>query len=208
MNVPKSEPVWAGRTDGSVWICRAGAAGIPLMFWAPPGAAPAPLIDPAILAQRALDQMQLASPNIHTAPQPPDMTYVGLETWLWMDQQQWAPMELTVSAGPTSVTVKAAPVRATWDLTAGRTTCNSAGRAWEKGMSSSEQTDCSYTFTKTSDGQANDAFPISSTLTYQVDWTCSGGCLTDGGTLGEVDGLPGQAALRVSERQSVVIGGN
>ena len=88
------------------------------------------------------------------------------------------------------------------------TSAVSPGRAWVNGMSSAEQTDCSYTWEQTSDGQPADAFPISSTLTYQVDWVCTGACLTGAGTLGEVDGLPGGAAIRVSERQSVVIGGN
>jgi len=44
-------------------------------------------------------------------------------------------------------------------------------------------------------------------LIYQVDWTCAGGCLGDNGTLGEVPGVPGAAAIRVGERQSVVVRG-
>ena len=203
-------PEWGGDdpSEGSLWLCNNPLDGDPLIFFVPNGEAPVVLIDPSILAQRALDQMQLATPDVQTAPQPPDMTYVGLETWLWMGPGQWDTLELTVTAGATSVTVTAAPARATWDLATGSTTCTSPGRAWVDGMSSAAQTDCSYTWLQTSDGQPEDAFPISSTLTYQVDWTCSGACLTSSGTLGEVDGLPGGAAIRVGERQSVVIGGS
>ena len=165
------------------------------------------LVDPAVLAQRALDQLQLAQPSIHMAPQPPLQTYVGLETWLWMDPAQWEPLDLTVTAGPTAVTVTARPARAVWDLTEGTTTCPSAGRAWVNGRGDEEQTDCSFSFTQISDGETNGAFPVTSTLIYQVDWTCVGGCLEDGGTLGEVLGLPGAAAIRVGERQSVVVRG-
>ncbi len=206
-------PEGEGPDTGSLYECRFQGNGAPfadaaLIFFVAQGAVPVVLIDPAVLAQRALDQMKLATPTIHTAPQPPDMTYVGLETWLWMDEGQWEPLELTVTAGATAVTVTAAPARASWDLTTGSTTCTSPGRVWVDGMSSSAETDCSYTWSQTSDGQSEDAFPVSSMLTYQVDWTCSGACLTDAGTLGEVDGLPGGAAIRVGERQSVVIGGN
>ena len=207
---PKDDPVWGGHTDGSVWTC-AGAGpdgnGNGYSFWVAPGAAAAApvLVDPVVLAQRALDQLQLARPSIHMAPQPPLQTYVGLETWLWMDPAQWEALGLTVTAGPTAVTVTAEPVRAVWDLTEGSTTCGSAGRAWVEGMGDEEQTDCSYTFTQISDGETNDAFPVTSTLIYQVVWTCAGGCLDDAGTLGEVPGLPGAAAIRVGERQSVVV---
>ena len=204
---PAGHPYWKGHTDGSLWACWGIGPNmdpsVGPVFWLAEGGTP--VIDPAVLAQRALDQMPLATPNIHMAPQPPLMTYVGLETWLWMDPGQWDPLTMTVSAGATSVTVVAEPVSAEWDLTAGSTTCTSAGRPWVQGMSSSEQTDCSYTFDQVSDGQADGEFAVSSTLTYQVDWTCSGVCLTGNGTLGEVDGLPGAAAIRVGERQSVVV---
>ena len=189
---PAGNAAWEGHdpSEGSVYTCDVtacylvGCAG-----WFVPGNATPP--NPADLARSALDRMRLATPNIHMAPQPPLMTYVGLETWLWMDPGQWDPLSLTVTAGATSVTVVAEPVRAAWDLTAGSTTCTSAGRAWVNGMSSSEQTDCSYTFDQVSDGQPDGEFAVTSTLTYQVDWTCSGACLTGNGTLGEVDGLPG-----------------
>lgn len=203
---PAGNPAWEGHdpSEGSVYTCDVtacflvGCAG----FFVPGNATPP---NPADLARSALDRMRLASPNIHMAPQPPLMTYVGLETWLWMDPGQWDPLSLTVTAGATSVTVVAEPVAAGWDLTAGSTTCSSAGRPWVKGMSASEQTDCSYTFDQVSDRQPEGKFPVTSTLTYQVDWTCSGVCLTASGTLGRVDGLPGDAAIRVGERQSVVI---
>ena len=207
-NPDPGAPEWAGHdpSEGSAWLCNDPLDMDPLYFFVPNGGGPAPtLVDPAVLAQGALDRMQLVTPDIRMAPQPPLMSYVGLETWLWMDPGQWDALDVTVTAGATSVTVTAAPVRATWDLTAGSTTCTSAGRAWVKGMNEYEQTGCSYTFDEVSDGQPDDAFPVSATLTYQVDWTCSGACMTPSGTLGEVDGVPGNAAIRVGERQSVVI---
>lgn len=203
---PPEHPAWEGRTDGSIWICNGfGPDGIPgsgQTFWAP--APPVALPDPAVLAQQALDQMQLATPEVNLAPAPPLMTYVGLETWLWMPEGQWSTLTNSVTAGATTVTVTAEPVRATWDLETGTTTCGSAGRAWVAGMGDSARTDCSFTFDRVSDA---DGFAVSAVLTYQADWTCAGACLAGGGTLDEVDGLPGAAAIRVGERQSVVTGG-
>lgn len=203
-----ANPSWWGNTDpktpGSWYFCGPdGCVGPPCIFFIP-GAQP--LIDPRILARRALDQMQLAKPAIHMAPQPPLMTYVGLDTWLWMDPGQMDQLKLTVSAGPTSVTVTADAVQADWDFgKAGSTTCTSAGRAWVKGMTNSERTDCSHTFDQVSDFEPQGVFPVTSTITYQVDWVCNGACLMANGTLGAVPGPTSQDAIRVGERQSVVV---
>lgn len=203
------DPVWQGHADGSLWACMgvgptmAPAAGA--TFYIPGPGPAAPPVDPAVLAQQALDRMPLAKPTIHMAPQPPLMTYVGLETWLWMDLGGWDELRGGAKAGATSVTVVAKPVHVAWDLTAGTATCTSAGRPWVKGMSSSEKTDCSYTFAKVSDSESGGAFPVTATITYQVDWTCAGTCTTKNGSLGEVDGPSSQSAIRVGERQSVVV---
>lgn len=210
VEVPAGSPIWQGNDpgEGSVWSCTNTPFTAGFFFFVANGAGPAPVLpDPGELAQRALDQMVLTSPDVRTAPASPDMSYVGLETWLWMPDPQWNPLSLTVTAGSTSVTATARPTTATWDLTAGVTTCTSAGRAWIPGMSDAESTDCSFTFDVVSDGQPADAFPVTAVLTYDVDWTCSGACTSGAGSLGEVDGPVGVGALRVGERQSVVVGG-
>jgi hypothetical protein len=198
---------WQGHTDGSLWMCNGYGpdmtpVGSPNFLWLPTGAAP---VDPAVLARQALNRMPLAAPQIHMAPQPPLMTYVGLETWLWMDGGQWSTLTGGASAGGISVSVVARPVKVTWDLTAGSTSCTSAGRPWLRGMSSSAQTDCSYTFQKVSDFQPGDEFPVTATIKYLVDWTCAGACSTGSGSLGQVDGPTSSSAIRVGERQSVVV---
>ena len=128
-----------------------------------------------------------------------------MPTWLWIEARQWTDLSLTVTAGATSVTVFAHPVRLTWDLTEGSTSCKSAGRPWMPGMSAQESTDCSFTFDAVSAAQPDGQFPVTATLTYQVDWTCTGACLAGAGSLGEIDGLAGRGAVRVGERQSVVV---
>lgn len=206
---PAGDSRWGGQdpAEGNVWRCTRPGVAIPwLYFFVANGTTPA-LVDPGELAQSALDSMTLEVPEVHTAPTPPDMTYVNLDTWLWMGESQFRSLRLTVSAGGTSVTVTAVPVSATWAVGDGNTVvCESAGRPWVRGMTDAAKTDCSYTYEKVSDFEPHGKFRITSTLTYQVDWACSGSCLAGAGTLGLVDGLPGTGALRVGERQSVVVG--
>jgi hypothetical protein len=202
---PADSQYWEGHapSEGNVWTCDRSVA-IPGNTWFVPGAeAPA---DPGQLAKSVVESMPLVKPAVHLAPKPPLMTYVGLATWLWMDQNQWHKVTGSATAGPTTVTVVAEPIRVTWDLGDGIETCTSAGREWQKGMSSEEHTDCSFVFQRVSDFEPGGSFKVTAVISYAVNWTCSGTCLAAAGTLGEVPGFPSDAVpIRVGERQSVVI---
>ena len=203
-------PAWQGHSpdEGEVWVCSIYPGPVTGGYWffVANGDVPA-LVDPGDMAANAVGQLPLAIPVVHLAPGPPHMTYVGLDTWLWMDPGQWKDLSLTVTAGGTSVTVVAHPLQVTWDLTEGSVVCESAGRMWDANMTSRDRTDCSYRFKGVSDHRQGGAFDVTATLTYAVSWTCSGACMVQSGSLGEVDGLPGRSAIRVGERQSVVVGG-
>lgn len=74
------------------------------------------------------------------------------------------------------------------------------------GMSSEEQTDCSYAFQHVSDFEPDGVFKVTAVISYSVNWTCAGTCLSAAGTLGEVPGFTSDATtIQVGERQSVVI---
>jgi hypothetical protein len=201
--------VWGGNdpTKGKMWYCTnyqgPGTGGY--WFYVPDGSTPA-LVDPGEVAQNALDEMPLQQPEVHLAPAPPLKTYVSLATWLWMTPGQYRRIAMTVTAGSTSVRVQAVPVRVEWEMGDGFTeTCHSAGRPWVRGMPEAVQTTCSHTYETTSESEPGGKFDIAATIFYQVDWTCTGACLSTAGTLGEVPGLPGTSAIAVAERQSVVI---
>lgn len=212
---PQAEnPLWGSHKpdEGSIWTCgryHTGGGPLPGMdtFFVADGQEPAQVpVDPRTLADRAFDQMTLETAQVHTAPTPPDMTYVGLETWLWTGQNQYASMSMTVSAGPTSVTVTAEPTEVVWTMGDGEVVaCGSAGRPWVKTMGDDATTDCSHTYTRTSHNEPGGAFAVTARLDYQVDWTCSGLCIIDSGTLGEIEAPTSNATLRVGERQSVVV---
>lgn len=207
---PADDPVWGGNdpSAGKMWYCTnyQGPATNGWWFYVPDGSSPA-LIDPAEVARNALEQMPLEQPVVHLAPAPPLKTYVSLLTWLWMSPGQYRPIAMTVTAGDTSVRVQARPVRAEWDTGDGSTeTCHSAGRPWVHGMPETVRTSCSHTYQAVSTFEPGGKFDIAATIVYQVDWTCTGSCLSTAGTLGEVPGLPGIASIAVAERQSVVVG--
>lgn len=205
---PSGSDMWDGHdpNDGRIYACVIpGVPGTPDIVFVPNGAAAPP--DPAVLARRALGRMNLTVPRVRMAPAPPAMTYVSLETWLWMPSSQWATLRKSVTAGGTTVTVTAEPRRAAWDMGAGSTTCYDPGRAWlVDQMPDGASTSCRYKYDRVSDFQPDKKFTVSATITFRATWTCSGNCLADEGTLGEVDGLPGMSSVRVGERQSVNVG--
>lgn len=202
---PAGDPMWEGHdpSEGAVWGCDRTVS-IPENTWFVPGGEAPP--DPGEMAETIVKSMPLVKPTVHMAPQPPLMTYVGLPTWLWMGENQWSNVTASATIGSTTVTVVAEPIRVTWDLGDGMETCTSAGRKWQKGMSSDEQTDCSYAFRHVSDFEPDGVFKVTAVISYAVNWTCSGTCLSTAGTLGEVPGFTSDATtIQVGERQSVVI---
>jgi hypothetical protein len=209
-DAPPGAPAWQGHTDGSLWQCtRCETAGTSTtcnvqIIWTAPGEEPGPPT-PEQLATTALDQLPLAQAEVHTAPAPPAATYVGVEDWLWVPEDQWRTLTKSVNAGATTVTVTAAPSQIVWDLGPASITCYGPGKPWEQGMSDAATTTCGYTYETSSVDQPDGSFAISATIRYQVTWTCAGACSTAGGDLGLVDAPAGTSTLRVLQRQTVVV---
>lgn len=202
---PADSAYWEGNdpSEGNVWTCDRSVA-IPGNTWFVPGGETPP--DPGQMARTITEAMPLVKPTVHLAPKPPLMTYVGLATWLWVGENQWRDVTGSATAGATTVSVVAEPTRVTWDLGDGTVVCASAGRMWERGMSSDERTDCAYAFQHVSDFQPDGVFDVTAVISYAVSWTCTGTCLAADGTLGEVAGFTSDpVSIRVSERQSVVV---
>jgi hypothetical protein len=99
----KNDPVWEGHTDGAIYACevapevRSGSiiAGYQIPFWAAtPPALPPP--DPRVLAQQAMDSMNLKAINIGIVPEdrPGSIGIIGLPSWMWVE----APAENTDGA--------------------------------------------------------------------------------------------------------------
>lgn len=209
-DAPPGAPAWQGHSDGSLWQCTSCKSGSSAstcnvqIIWTAPGQEPgAPT--PEQLASTALGLMPLARADVHTAPESPEVTYIGVENWLWIPDSQWRTLSKSVSAGATTVTVIAAPSQVVWNLGPTSITCYDPGKPWEQGMSDTATTTCGYTYKTSSAGQSDGRFAISATIRYQVTWTCSGACPTTGGDLGLVDAPAGTSTLRVLQRQTVAV---
>ncbi|WP_341925128.1 hypothetical protein [Nocardioides psychrotolerans] len=205
--VPQPEAgslLWKGHdpSEGSVWSCDRTVA-IPENTWFVPNGVD-PLIDPGVLAQDALGRMKLRKARANIAPKPGFHTYVGIDNWLWLPASQWHNITETVTAGPTSVTVTAEPIRVEWDMGADVKSCYDAGRAWKAGMTDAALTSCSFAY-KSIEDPTGDKFTVSAHLVYGVTWDCDGACLSPQGDLGEVAALAGIATtIEVRQRQTVV----
>lgn len=207
---PSTDPIWDGHSpeDGRIFlkICPGYIGSLPLVF-IPNGEDPEP-IDPSVLARSVLDTLDLATAQVQLAPRPPKRTYVGLDTWMWIPSTQWTSIAKSVTAGSTTVSVTARPVRVDWDMGTGRTVCDGPGHAWREGvMGSGAESPCVYRYTRVSDFEPTGRFPVTAQITYTVTWMCTGNCTVSDGSLGEVQGLAGRSAVEVGERQSVVVNG-
>ena len=209
-DAPPSSPAWQGHTGGSLSQCTSCASSGTAttcdvqIIWAAPGRAPRPP-SPEELASTALGLMHLAKADIHTAPEAPAATYIGVEIWLWIPDTQWATLHRSVTAGATTVTVMAGPSETVWDLGPTAITCYGPGKPWVRGMTEAASTTCAYTYKETSDREPRGQFQITATIRYQVTWSCAGTCPTSGGDLGLVDAPAGASTMRVLQRQTVVV---
>ncbi|MEO7625659.1 MAG: hypothetical protein ABIS91_05255, partial [Nocardioides sp.] len=141
----------------------------------------------------------------HTAPQTPAATYVGIENWLWIPATQWGRLSKSVAAGPTTVTVTAAPSAVVWVAGSKSVTCPGPGAAWTAGMTDAAATTCSIKFQQTSVGQPDEVFAVTAVIRYHVTWSCTGTCSTASGDLGMVDAPAGTGEMAVLQRQTVVV---
>jgi hypothetical protein len=178
-----------------------------------------PVVDARAEAERAYDSMDLATADVHMAPGPPLPTYPNLETWIWVPASQWQPLELSVTAGATTVHVEARPVR--MEIDSGERdqmkysaaaidsdlVCYDAGRPWNKSLGDDAETSCGYTYVTTSSDNPSggDRYRLTASIIYEGSWTCVGQCTEDGGSLGEAPGPTGAQSVDVQERQSVVV---
>lgn len=210
-HAPPGSPQWRGHTDGSLWQCTrcrsSGGAGVVCkvqIIWTPPGQEPGPP-SPAQLAASALGMLPLARARVQTAPAPPAATYVGVRNWLWIPVSQWATLSKSVSAGGTTVAVRAVPTQLVWTMGPSLVTCYGPGRRWVHGMTDAARTTCGYAYRVTSDREPDGRFPITARIRYQVRWVCTGACSASGGDLGLVDAPAGASTMRVLQRQTVVV---
>ena len=180
------------------WCDGIGAVEVDGAYLVPEGG----LVDPYQLALDALASASIGPPGIRTSPSADGRLYVQVPTWLWIDKAWWQPYQATADSGRVWSRVTATPVSTSWSLGDGsRVTCRGSGTPWRPG--STDDTSCTHTYRRTSEGQRGGTFDIEATVTLEVSWTSN---IADGGTLPAI-ARTSTLDVEVGEIQAIGTGG-
>ncbi|MBC9729316.1 ATP/GTP-binding protein [Streptomyces sp. TRM68367] len=166
-------------------------------FWA---AAPPPAVDPAVLAQRAVDSMTLLGPDI-ASPRAAGKYTIGVPVWMWVNESQttYGPNTASASADGVTVTATAKVSKIVWKMGDGSTvTCNGPGTTYTSSKGMAESPTCGHVYSKTSADEGG-KFQLTATSTWSIDWQVAGGGA--GGQLTEI--RQNQVQVAVGELQAV-----
>ncbi|MET9036982.1 hypothetical protein [Streptomyces mirabilis] len=162
----------------------------------------APEPDPAVVARQVVRELVLPDPVIRTNPDEKHAQLVRVPTWMWLDRAMWKPVSKTANVPGVSVTATAIPQKATWAMGDGAAVvCEGAGTPYSlKYVADSASPDCGHTYLRSSARQAEEAYTVSVTVIWDVEWR-------GGGQQGVIPGLQTQAQmpLRVAEAQALVV---
>jgi hypothetical protein len=173
---------WEGHEpgDGAVYEQTCGWGGVDgdtivRMVWLadPP---PQETVDPAVLAQRAVDSMTLLGPDI-ASPRAAGKYTVGVPMWMWVNQSAttYGPNTASASAGGITVTATAKVSKIVWKMGDGSSvTCNGPGTPYQASEGMAQSPTCGHVYSKTSAGAKSGRFPVTATSTWTIDWQGGG----------------------------------
>jgi hypothetical protein len=190
---PAGDPVWGGHKpgDGAIYqkTCPLGVdqqglanalnpadSTIGAVWMAGPPAA-APQVDPAVLAQQAVDKMTLRGPEIGITPKPGGKGVVGMPVYMWTQKgpETYGPNTESASAGGITVTATALVSRIVWTMGDGHSvTCTTAGTPYEASFGKKPSPDCGYQYTEPSSTQPSGRFHVTATSTWTIPWQGGG----------------------------------
>ncbi|MFD9418170.1 ATP/GTP-binding protein [Streptomyces goshikiensis] len=190
---PAGSPEWEGHEpgDGAVYLqecewvdeTEAGYFVVTTVWAASPDEV---TIDPAVLAQQAVDSMLLTGPRI-ASPRAEGKYTVGVPMWLWVipSPTTWGPNQASASASGITVTATAKVSSVSWRMGDGSSvTCSGPGTVYTPSRGMSASPDCGHRYRSTSAGQSGGKYQGTATATWTVDWGVTGGGQT--GQLTEV----------------------
>jgi len=136
-----------------------------------------------VLAQQAYTELTVPKPAARRSPpetnSDPDngglpYTWVGLHTWVWVDD--WQPLQRTVTLRGVSATVTATPTALVFDPGNGDApvTCPGPGRPWTEADGDTPPTSggCGYVYRSVT---ANGPLTARTGITWSVAWTSNTG---------------------------------
>ncbi len=158
-----------------------------------------PGVPPEVIRDRAAARIDPPAPSPVSSPPLGESAFVAVPTWLWLDRSEWTPIEESETQGLVTVTVRATPTEAAWEMGDGVTVvCDGPGTVWRPGLSESG-TDCSHTYATSSYAAPDGEFSGSVTVTWVFEWWINGAAQ---GTFGTVD-LSSGFGVAVAEIQAV-----
>ena len=158
-DVAPDDPRWGDHyPEGAIYLCYnpylgPGIAGF--FFWsaAAPGGPAAPP-DPRVLAQQAIETMNLQAVAIGIVPEdaPGRVGVIGMPTWMWAEsptENTVGPITRSASAGGFTVTATATMTKVVWNMGDGTTvTCTGTGTPYEDSYGKSPSPTCGHTYTR------------------------------------------------------------
>ncbi|KAB1141148.1 ATP/GTP-binding protein [Streptomyces luteolifulvus] len=158
-------------------------------------------IDPAVLAQQAVDKMTLLGPDIGITPKPGGKGVVGMPVYMWTEKgpETYGPNTASASAGGLTVTAIAKVKKIVWRMGDGQAvTCTTAGTPYKAAYGKQPSPDCGYRYTEPSSTTSTGKYHVTATSTWTIDWQVTGG----GGQTGQLTEIRNSAVdITVAEVQ-------
>ncbi|MGP4001709.1 ATP/GTP-binding protein [Streptomyces sp. 8N706] len=178
---PAGHAVWKGqdpkKADLYFSACADGGENNPDGFIVVPDGEPAPAVDPAVLAQRAVDSMTLNGPEIGITPNPGKTGVVGMPVWMWNQQSPTTSGPNTASASAGGITVKATAKvsKVVWSMGDGsKVTCTKPGTPYKASYGKRMSPDCGHVYEETSGSRPEGTFTVKATSTWEINWAGGG----------------------------------
>ncbi|WP_189828260.1 ATP/GTP-binding protein [Streptomyces finlayi] len=134
-------------------------------------------MDPAVLAQQAIDTMTLKGPSIGITPKPGGKGVVGMPVYLWTAQtpETYGPNTATATAGAVTVTATAKVSKIVWEMGDGKTvTCTNPGTPYRPEFGKQPSPDCGHRYAQPSSTTPSGKYHVTATSTWTVDWQGAG----------------------------------
>jgi hypothetical protein len=134
-------------------------------------------VDPAQLAQEAVEKMTLLGPEIGITPKPGGKGVVGMPVYMWDEEsaETYGPQTQSATAGAVTVTATAKVKKIVWDMGDGATvTCTTAGTPYKAAYGKDPSPDCGHRYTEPSSTQPSGKFHVTATSTWTIDWQGGG----------------------------------
>ncbi|MFG2878780.1 ATP/GTP-binding protein [Streptomyces sp. NPDC048337] len=144
-------------------------------------------MDPAVLAQQAVDSMLLRGPDIGITPRPGGKGVVGMPVYMWTatGTETYGPNTASASVGGITVTATARVSKIVWNMGDGKTvTCTTPGTPYKPEFGKTPSPDCGHRYDKPSSTTGSGTFHVTATSTWSIDWQVTGGA--QGGQLTEI----------------------